>query len=763
MNSEVEAGTGLLQATDVAGGMGLPAVLDRIAEHIVIHDRNMTVIWANRAAGDSVGLEPNQLTGKHCFEIWQGRRQPCEGCPVKRAFDTGVSHQAEMESPDGRSWFVRSYPVRDAANRVSHVVEITSDITDRKRAEVELRESQQKYSNLFQYSCDAILVHDMEGRIVDVNERSLQMFGYSRSEILSLRIPDLHPREALNKSRWAFEEISRKGFVSFEIEFKNKSGQTFPAEVSSSLLEVQGRKVIQGVVRDITDRRTAERALRRSEEQHRSLVQNINEIIFTLDTQGRFTYLSPVVERTLGYAPDEIISRPFNCFVHPDDAPGLLVTLEQSLRGGHNTHEVRVLDKDGSAHFVLISCRPNMEDDQLTGVTGIMADVTESRMAHAVLRESEEMYETLVRTTTDAVTVSDLQGCITEVSGRALQLHGADKAEDLIGRSSFELLAPEDHRRALQNLKKTLKEGSVRGVEYTFLRKDGTQFIGELDAAVFKDAGGRPKGFISTVKDVTERKRAEQALRRSEQRFRDIAENASEWIWEVDVQGTYTYSSPVIKKILGCEPEEVLGKHFYDLYPPEEIEQMKEAVFDVFARKKPFREYVHRNVRKDGSSVWLSTSGVPIFDDNGELLGYRGADTDITEGRLAREQLAAEKEHLKRTLRAIDDAVVATDVDSTVVIYNIAAENLTGRQEDEAVGRPLNEVLNLTEIEPDTLSEDIFGSAMHNPGDSAISGTACLVGLDGRRTRIGFTADKILNKDRQVSGVVVIFNCLPDQ
>jgi PAS domain S-box-containing protein len=759
MNSQTDVDKGVLEDTlktlMIKKG---ESVLDAIAELIVLQDAEMRVVWANQAAGASVGVPVKELIGRHCYEIWHGREKPCEACPVRNTLDTGEPQEREMKSTDGREWFIKGYPVRDSEGQITGAIEITMDITDRKRAELDLieseehfrqlisqslqgiaiiqdmriafanealgkmvglpveqlmavgpkeveafvhpedremvwgryrsrlageevpeqyefrvlkgdgsvgwlemhsrridfkgrpaiqcvfidmtarkeadrarRESEEKYVKLFQNSNDAIFLHDLEGNIVDTNTKAQQMFGYSRSDFVSVSIPSLHPPEELEKSKRAFEAIAQDGFVNFDIKFMTRDGDVFPAEVSASMFEIQGKQFIQGIVRDITERKRAEAALRQSEEQHRSLVENINETIFTLDTQGRFTYISPVMERVLGYEPAEISGRPFNCFVHPDDAPGFLVKLEKSLSGDIQTHELRVLAKDGEPHFVRVSCRPLLEDERLIGLTGIMADITESKLAKAVLREKEQMYETLVRTTTDAVTVTDLSGTITEVSNRAVQLLGHDKPEDLIGRSAFETIASGDHQIALNNMKKTLKEGFIRRAVYSFIRKDGSQFIGELDAAVIKDASDNPKGFIATTKDITELRRAEKALRRSEQRFRDIAEHASEWIWEVDSEGMYTYSSPVIKRILGYEPEEILGKHFYDLYAPDEREKHKEEVFEVFARKQPFRGYIHRNLHKDGREVWLSTSGVPIIDDDGRLTGYRGADTDITE------------------------------------------------------------------------------------------------------------------------------------
>jgi two-component system cell cycle sensor histidine kinase/response regulator CckA len=146
-------------------------------------------------------------------------------------------------------------------DRLIGVVAIYTDISERKQAEVALRENEEKYSNLFHHSNDGIFLHDLEGNILDVNQRALDQLGYTRSEVLSLTIADLHPPEALESSRRAFAQTAREGSVSFEISFARKNGQVFPAEVSASLFEIGGNRVVQGVVRDITERKRAERLL----------------------------------------------------------------------------------------------------------------------------------------------------------------------------------------------------------------------------------------------------------------------------------------------------------------------------------------------------------------------------------------------------------------------------------------------------------------------------------------------------------------------
>lgn len=142
-------------------------------------------------------------------------------------------------------------------------------------------------------------------------------------------------------------------------------------------------------------------------------------------------------------------------------------------------------------------------------------------------------------------------------------------------------------------------------------------------------------------------------LQESEARFRDIADNAMEWIWQVDPTGKYTYSSPVVKKILGYEPEEVLGKYFFDFFHPDEKKKLMKATTEAFEHKKSFRKFINKNLCKDGKTlVVLSTSGVPLFDAEGNFIGYRGADMDITDQYIAEKKLQVSEEHLRSLMES---------------------------------------------------------------------------------------------------------------
>ena len=157
-------------------------------------------------------------------------------------------------------------------------------------------------------------------------------------------------------------------------------------------------------------------------------------------------------------------------------------------------------------------------------------------------------------------------------------------------------------------------------------------------------------------------------LQESEARFRDIADNALEWIWQVDTSGKYTYSSPVVKKILGYEPEEVLGKYYFDFFHPDEKKRLMKAATMAFEHKKSFRKFINRNVCKDGKTlVVLSTSGVPLFDAEGNFMGYRGADMDITNQYMAEKKLQESEEHFRSLMESA----------SGFAIYRLVYDNVS--------------------------------------------------------------------------------------
>ncbi len=162
------------------------------------------------------------------------------------------------------------------------------------------------------------------------------------------------------------------------------------------------------------------------------------------------------------------------------------------------------------------------------------------------------------------------------------------------------------------------------------------------------------------ARNISERKQYERKLNEVKQRFKTLTEHSSDWIWEVDKNGVYTYSSPKVKDLMGYEPEEVIGKTPFDFMPQDEKERIKKRFGDICEKKQPFRSLENSNISKDGKKVILETSGVPFFDENGNLLGYRGVDRDITERKQAekqRKQLLLMLESRNRELKSFSSVI----------------------------------------------------------------------------------------------------------
>lgn len=251
--------------------------------------------------------------------------------------------------------------------------------------------------------------------------------------------------------------------------------------------------------------------------------------------------------------------------------------------------------------------------------------LAEQRRAQERLR----LHAQLLEAVRESVVATDLDGRILYWGRGAEKLYGHSAAE-VLGRPyrNFAGAIDPPDEEAFRRL--LLDQGSWHG-EHVQRRKTGETFWTSTFISVVLDENGQPVGYVGIDQDITRRKQAEQTLRESEERFRQVAESAEEWIWELDAAGVYTYSSPVVEPILGYRPEELVGRmNFIDLIAPEAREAVRAAAAGRAARREGFQRIANPVLRKDGRVVILETTGVPILDPAGRLAGYRGADTDIT-------------------------------------------------------------------------------------------------------------------------------------
>jgi PAS domain S-box-containing protein len=275
-------------------------ILDSLVEHVIHQDTEMRVLWANRAACESVNLPRDQLLGCFCYEIWPRRTDPCPDCPVMKAMKTGRPEVMEKYTPDGRAWFIRGYPVQGATGKIVGAIELALDITkgkqaekalrkthdklerrvkertaelveankelkrqiqERKRTEETLQESEENYRNLFQTITDAIILFDAQTRqFIDANAAAVRLYGYNLKEFLKLTHQNItsEPENSDTTIRQTLEGKLERIPVRYH---KKKDGTIFPVEISAGTFTLKNRKVLCGVIRDITERNRAEEEL----------------------------------------------------------------------------------------------------------------------------------------------------------------------------------------------------------------------------------------------------------------------------------------------------------------------------------------------------------------------------------------------------------------------------------------------------------------------------------------------------------------------
>lgn len=315
---------------------------------------------------------------------------------------------------------------------------------------------------------------------------------------------------------------------------------------------------------------------------------------------------------------------------------------------------------------------------------------TEEREARAMqsLLESQKRFYDLTDTFPVLVFETDADGKITFFSQAGTAAFGYT-IDDFItkGIDLFKLFIPQDRKQVKENFRKILAGSSAGPFEHTLVKKNGKTVHTVLRGTpiMYENKCSGTRGIII---DITKRKKAEAALRESRERFKALTESTSDWIWEIDENAVFTYTSPRIKELLGFDPEEIIGKTPFDLFTTQERELARKEFNAFFKAHKPFVMFESRNRHKDGRVLILESSGVPFFNAKGDFQGYRAIARDITVPKKAENQLRESEERWRRLVENIPDIIVRITRDGTVLAINRTVSNMTP---EEAVGRSVYE------------------------------------------------------------------------
>lgn len=303
---------------------------------------------------------------------------------------------------------------------------------------------------------------------------------------------------------------------------------------------------------------------------------------------------------------------------------------------------------------------------------------TAKKALEAEIRDHQktgEQVRLLLDSTAEAIYGIDLQGNCTFANQACARMLGYTSPEMLFGKNMHQLIhysypdgSPMDV--ADCRIYKAFREGQGSHVNDEVLwRANKTSFPAEYWSYP-QIVNGEVTGAVVTFLDITDRREAEERLRESEQRFRSLVETTSDWVWEIDENGHYTYASPKVEELLGYRPEEVLGKSPFDFMPSEEAQRMKALFLEILKVRAPFSDLENRNHRKDGRLLILESSGVPVFSRDGVFTGYRGIDRDISKRKQAESRLAEEQQRLSYILEGTNVGTWEWNVQTGETIFN---------------------------------------------------------------------------------------------
>ncbi len=549
-------------------------------------------------------------------------------------------------------------------------------------------EIREKYKELFEHSLDFIYVIDSKGNILDANDIMLKRLEYKRKELIELSFRALLDEEDLRRADNNVKEFIETGQQSKFSEYKvrTKSGDIIYVETFGIPLRKNGEIYsILGIAKDITDLKNAQESLKRSEKKYRDLFETTPFSIVLLNSDGIIVDCNPTLERVFGYKKIEIIGRHFGniSIVHQDFLSYLQQLFIKILKGEevHRT-DLQMYKKDGALIWTTIQASI-VKIGGSTFVQVVIYDITKRKNLTQQLLESENLYKTLVRTSPNAIVVTDLKGKVIDVSQKAVELYGGDTMEDLIGKNYLEFMIPEDQSKAMKNIQKTLKGETVKA-EYKLVRIDGTYYICELNANLIKDADGNPKAFIGIMRDITEQKLAEKKLKESEEQYRHLYKNAPISLWTVRISdGKFIRANENAAKIVGYDNlDDFLKKSTSMDVVPGDYRK------DFMAKLKEDGEITGIEAHftdKKGNEKYITMSA-KLYEEHGY---FEGVSTDITEFKKIQNALQESEEKYRHLFENFPNMILLLTMSGDIVDMNKPFVELFGIEKHTSIGHKI--------------------------------------------------------------------------
>jgi PAS domain S-box-containing protein len=611
---------------------------------VLVYEHGKMVFCSEKALEYFGASSPDDLLGLGVMDV----THPDESENVVRrlkflqnsADGTIPTERIQLKRLDGTYFFADLSARLVRGDEGTYLVGVIRDVTQQFEMEKKLAVSEQNYRSIFEQAEDGIYLFDPEtNKITDTNRAGASMLGYSPNELIGMELKAFSTSKGGEEERLKRTQKMLAGEVlplreSLHIK---KDGSTNPVEVNGNLVQHDGRVLIQFTVRDITERKAAEKARQENEDRFRDFANSAADRFWETDENHKYTYLSPPAgemrrptETLIGESPWGVKSRE-----HSTEHDLAIQAAFESEKPFRNVRNIGTTP-DGKKRFMALNAIPYLDEkNNFAGFRGSTTDETDEVEARENANLARVQFHDAIEHLPDSIVVYDSNLLLVACNSQAKLDHPqvahlmkpGTPLKDVVEALHDGSIVPEtdDKYSHLQEKVDTVRE---KGLASNVVKiSDGRWMM----ISRYRTAEG---GMLVHRTDITERKMAEDALKASEARFRDYGTISSDWFWEMDENLKFSYFSDNLTEITGLVPEGLLGKTRQESGLDMSNRHVRQNIEDIEARR-PFKDFEHSRTLDDGRVVYISSAGLPIFDANGEFQGYRGTGRDITESKLA--------------------------------------------------------------------------------------------------------------------------------